>query len=172
MGFEPTPLRTGAWSQRLRPLGQTVNELNARSGKAHAQPHVVHLVAASGFETKPVHTTDRSWRLDRSANLARTCPLLSMSRLLQLFYMSFKRCGAPSKDSSPMSRMTLRDTKNAGITSDWVRTEHAHWRVCVCGKNQSTRILEHLLFTRDTHRQPQGEEPCALPTKLSGPLTQ
>ena len=24
MGFEPTPLRTGAWSQRLRPLGQTV----------------------------------------------------------------------------------------------------------------------------------------------------
>ena len=22
--FEPTPLRTGAWSQRLRPLGQTV----------------------------------------------------------------------------------------------------------------------------------------------------
>ena len=24
VGFEPTPLRTGAWSQRLRPLGQTV----------------------------------------------------------------------------------------------------------------------------------------------------
>ena len=24
MGFEPTPLRTGALSQRLRPLGQTV----------------------------------------------------------------------------------------------------------------------------------------------------
>ena len=26
VGFEPTPLRTGAWSQRLRPLGQTVLE--------------------------------------------------------------------------------------------------------------------------------------------------
>ena len=25
VGFEPTPLRTGAWSQRLRPLGQTVS---------------------------------------------------------------------------------------------------------------------------------------------------
>ena len=25
MGFEPTPLRTGALSQRLRPLGQTVS---------------------------------------------------------------------------------------------------------------------------------------------------
>ena len=25
VGFEPTPLRTGAWSQRLRPLGQTVH---------------------------------------------------------------------------------------------------------------------------------------------------
>ena len=24
VGFEPTPLRTGAWSQRLRPVGQTV----------------------------------------------------------------------------------------------------------------------------------------------------
>ena len=24
VGFEPTPLRTGDWSQRLRPLGQTV----------------------------------------------------------------------------------------------------------------------------------------------------
>ena len=24
VGFEPMPLRTGAWSQRLRPLGQTV----------------------------------------------------------------------------------------------------------------------------------------------------
>ena len=24
VGFELTPLRTGAWSQRLRPLGQTV----------------------------------------------------------------------------------------------------------------------------------------------------
>ena len=24
VGFDPTPLRTGAWSQRLRPLGQTV----------------------------------------------------------------------------------------------------------------------------------------------------
>ena len=24
VGFEPTPFRTGAWSQRLRPLGQTV----------------------------------------------------------------------------------------------------------------------------------------------------
>ena len=27
VGFEPTPLRTGAWSQRLRPLGQTVHGL-------------------------------------------------------------------------------------------------------------------------------------------------
>ena len=25
VGFEPTPFRTGAWSQRLRPLGQTVS---------------------------------------------------------------------------------------------------------------------------------------------------
>ena len=25
VGFEPTPLRTGAWSQRIRPLGQTVD---------------------------------------------------------------------------------------------------------------------------------------------------
>ena len=25
VGFEPTPLRTGAWSQRLRPLGQSVH---------------------------------------------------------------------------------------------------------------------------------------------------
>ena len=31
MGFEPTPLRTGASSQRLRPLGQTVD---ARAGTA------------------------------------------------------------------------------------------------------------------------------------------
>ena len=28
VGFEPTPLRTGAWSQRLRPLGQTVGIKN------------------------------------------------------------------------------------------------------------------------------------------------
>ena len=28
VGFEPTPLRTGAWSQRLRPLGQTVHASN------------------------------------------------------------------------------------------------------------------------------------------------
>ena len=28
VGFEPTPLRTGAWSQRLRPLGQTVAALS------------------------------------------------------------------------------------------------------------------------------------------------
>ena len=28
VGFEPTPLRTGAWSQRLRPLGQTVLEVH------------------------------------------------------------------------------------------------------------------------------------------------
>ena len=26
VGFEPTPLRTGAWGQRLRPLGQTALE--------------------------------------------------------------------------------------------------------------------------------------------------
>ena len=25
VGFEPTPLRTGAWSQHLRPLGQSVH---------------------------------------------------------------------------------------------------------------------------------------------------
>ena len=30
VGFEPTPLRTGAWSQRLRPLGQTVLKIDAR----------------------------------------------------------------------------------------------------------------------------------------------
>ena len=28
VGFEPTPLRTGAWSQRLRPLGQTVDAMS------------------------------------------------------------------------------------------------------------------------------------------------
>jgi hypothetical protein len=38
VGFEPTPLRTGAWSQRLRPLGQTV--------LMHA---VVHVWGAAGF---------------------------------------------------------------------------------------------------------------------------
>ena len=27
VGFEPTPFRTGAWSQRLRPLGQTVSAM-------------------------------------------------------------------------------------------------------------------------------------------------
>ena len=27
VGFEPTPFRTGAWSQRLRPLGHTVSKI-------------------------------------------------------------------------------------------------------------------------------------------------
>ena len=43
VGFEPTPLRTGAWSQRLRPLGQTVlikkallNEIMRRNCEALA----------------------------------------------------------------------------------------------------------------------------------------
>ena len=30
VGSEPTPLRTGAWSQRLRPLGQTVTCTHAK----------------------------------------------------------------------------------------------------------------------------------------------
>ena len=38
VGFEPTPLRTGAWSQRLRPLGQIV-----------LMQGVVHLCGAAGF---------------------------------------------------------------------------------------------------------------------------
>ena len=38
VGFEPTPLRTGAWSQRLRPLGQTV-----------LMQGVVHVCGAAGF---------------------------------------------------------------------------------------------------------------------------
>ena len=38
VGFEPTPLRTGAWSQRLRPLGQTV-----------LVQMVVHFGGAAGF---------------------------------------------------------------------------------------------------------------------------
>ena len=33
VGFEPTPLRTGALSQRLRPLGQTVLEAVVREFK-------------------------------------------------------------------------------------------------------------------------------------------
>ena len=41
VGFEPTPLRTGAWSQRLRPLGQTVFK------------HVVSLVVYRGVVELP-----------------------------------------------------------------------------------------------------------------------
>ena len=48
-----------------------------------------------------------------------------------------------------MSRMTLRDTKNAGITSDWVRTEHAHWRVCV-GRTKAQEYSS-TFYSRGTH---------------------
>ena len=33
VGFEPTPLRTGALSQRLRPLGQTVTRSTDSRGR-------------------------------------------------------------------------------------------------------------------------------------------
>ena len=38
VGFEPTPLRTGALSQRLRPLGQTV--LCGLEGRGHGGVHI------------------------------------------------------------------------------------------------------------------------------------
>ena len=44
VGFEPTPLRTGAWSQRLRPLGQTVlthQSLFKTSCTWHAEPNAM-----------------------------------------------------------------------------------------------------------------------------------
>ena len=37
VGFEPTPFRTGAWSQRLRPLGQTVSATLLGAPIAEAQ---------------------------------------------------------------------------------------------------------------------------------------
>ena len=47
VGFEPTPLRTGAWSQRLRPLGQTV--MNAcEGGPSFEHRPMQHAALSSG----------------------------------------------------------------------------------------------------------------------------
>ena len=46
VGFEPTPLRTGALSQRLRPLGQTVLPPQEGLRQPHASarsPFLCHL---------------------------------------------------------------------------------------------------------------------------------
>ena len=54
VGFEPTPLRTGAWSQRLRPLGQTV------LGQACAHVCGMRFASRRGFarrRTRPMHNT-------------------------------------------------------------------------------------------------------------------
>ena len=40
VGFEPTPLRTGALSQRLRPLGQTVLFVESRAPSLAAQARI------------------------------------------------------------------------------------------------------------------------------------
>ena len=39
VGFEPTPLRTGALSQRLRPLGQTVLSRSCTKASQHCVAH-------------------------------------------------------------------------------------------------------------------------------------
>ena len=60
VGFEPTPLRTGALSQRLRPLGQTVLANAQRANRGcfgRAAPQVDLLCAARCSETAPSQST-------------------------------------------------------------------------------------------------------------------
>ena len=52
VGFEPTPLRTGALSQRLRPLGQTVYCLSRDSCFAHFVWLLQYCVRPRGCSTK------------------------------------------------------------------------------------------------------------------------
>ena len=64
VGFEPTPFRTGAWSQRLRPLGQTVSatllghpgqETPSRHAACHGEERVCqgqHLVVFCTCESR------------------------------------------------------------------------------------------------------------------------
>ena len=54
VGFEPTPLRTGVWSQRLRPLGQTVLKLS-QEGTEVMWPRVSLIRTSSLLRTVSCH---------------------------------------------------------------------------------------------------------------------
>ena len=57
VGFEPTPLRTGALSQRLRPLGETVVLLlHANRVVGRLLNGEIMKVTAVGFEPTPLRT--------------------------------------------------------------------------------------------------------------------
>ena len=60
VGFEPTPLRTGAWSQRLRPLGQTV--LPSCSGGALRRYHCTSLFFMRSVEPALVQRFAATWQ--------------------------------------------------------------------------------------------------------------
>ena len=66
VGFEPTPLRTGAWSQRLRPLGQTVLgvSLAKSSSLTVARPRSAQVTRVTLRAKQP-----RSGRVARSRGL-------------------------------------------------------------------------------------------------------
>jgi hypothetical protein len=49
VGFEPTPLRTGALSQRLRPLGQTVMLGRHLSQNINLETGMTSRIAGSGW---------------------------------------------------------------------------------------------------------------------------
>ena len=54
VGFKPTPFRNGAWSHRLRPLGQTVLELSCHTCAAVTWPVHMHTSHAS-FQGQSSH---------------------------------------------------------------------------------------------------------------------
>ena len=60
VGFEPTPLRTGALSQRLRPLGQTVLASgNSAVVFVHVPMSAVQALSAATCDSSSMSTTRR-----------------------------------------------------------------------------------------------------------------
>ena len=66
VGFEPTPLRTGAWSQRLRPLGQTVLEASKSYFVFKTSPRWECKMGATAAESKHQESASKSIRRERA----------------------------------------------------------------------------------------------------------
>ena len=70
VGFEPTPLRTGALSQRLRPLGQTVS-INTAKRHSHYTTRIPTRVAMDTLGIEP-----RAFRMQSGCDTTTPCARL------------------------------------------------------------------------------------------------